>query len=209
MENRDRWIVFDAMGVIFKVGDDTRRLLIPMLKELAPSFSSQQIYDIYIEASLGNISAFDFWQKLGLGEDYPEIQDAYLDQYLTLDEFFKPAAEELAENYRLALLSNDLSEWSKHLRERHGLNEFFDEVIISADVHCRKPSEQIYNILLQRIGAQSGDCIFIDDSIENLKAAARLGIHTILYNRDRITNFDGYLINSFVDLKHVVHKIYS
>ena len=209
MKNKARWIVFDAMGVIFKVGDDTGRLLIPMLKELVPSISAQQIYDIYIEASLGNISAFDFWQKLGLDEDYPEIQNAYLDQYLTLDELFKPVAKEMAEDYRLAMLSNDLSEWSNHLRKRHGLNEFFDEVIISADVHCRKPAEQIYDILLQRTCAHPGDYIFIDDSIENLKAAAKLGINTILYNRDGTIDYEGYLINSFADLKHVIHKIYG
>ena len=209
MKNKYRWIVFDAMGVVFKVGDDTGRLLIPMLKELVPALSARQIYDIYIEASLGSISAFNFWQKLGLGEDYPEIQNAYLEQYLTLDELFKPVAKEMAENYKLAMLSNDLSEWSNHLRKRHGLNEFFDEVIISADVHCRKPSEQIYRILLQHTGAHPGDCIFVDDSIENLKAAATLGINTILYNRDGITDYEGYLINSFADLKYVVHKIYS
>ena len=209
MKNKYRWIVFDAMGVVFKVGDDTVRLLIPMLKELVPALSAQQIYDIYIEASLGSISAFDFWQKLGLGEDYPEIQNAYLEQYLTFDELFKPVAKEMTEHYRLAMLSNDLSEWSNHLRKRHGLNEFFDEVIISADVRCRKPSEQIYDILLQRTGAQPDDCIFIDDSIENLEAAAKLGINTILYNRDEISDYDGNLINSFDDLKNVVHKIYG
>ena len=207
MKNKYRWIVFDAMGVVFKVGDDTGRLLIPMLKELVPALSARQIYDIYIEASLGSISAFDFWQKLGLGEDYPEIQNAYLDQYLTLDELFKPVAKEMTEHYRLAMLSNDLSEWSNHLRKRHGLNEFFDEVIISADVRCRKPSEQMYRMLLQRTGAHPDDCIFIDDSIENLEAAAKLGINTILYNRDEISDYDGNLINSFDDLKNVVHKI--
>ncbi len=208
MKNKVRWIVFDAMGVIFKVGDDTGRLLIPMLRELVPALTKEQIYAAYIEASLGNLSAFDFWQRLGLGEDYPQIQNAYLDQYLTLDELFKPVAKEMAESYRLAMLSNDLGEWSNHLRKRHGLDELFDEVIISADVGLRKPSEQIYKLLLQRTGALPGNCIFVDDSIENLKAAAKLGINTVLYNRDKITDYDGHLINSFADLKHVVHKIY-
>ena len=208
MKNKVRWIVFDAMGVIFKVGDDTGRLLIPMLRELVPALTKEQIYAAYIEASLGNLSAFDFWQRLGLGEDYPQIQNAYLDQYLTLDELFKPVAKEMAERYRLAMLSNDLGEWSNHLRKRHGLDELFDEVIISADVGLRKPSEQIYKLLLQRIGALPENCIFVDDSIENLKAAAKLGINTVLYNRDKITDYDGHLINSFADLKHVVHKIY-
>lgn len=29
-----KWIVFDAMGVIFKVGDDTNELLVPYIKKL-------------------------------------------------------------------------------------------------------------------------------------------------------------------------------
>ena len=207
-EQREKWIAFDAMGVIFKVGDDTGRLLIPMLKALVPGLSSQKIYDIYIEASLGSISAYEFWRRLGFGSDYPEIQKAYLDQYLTLDEQFKPVAQELSENYKLAMISNDVSEWSQYLRERHNLNEIFDEVIISADVGLRKPSEQIYKVLLQCTGAQPENCIFIDDSIENLKAAAKLRINTVLYNRDGITDYDGHLVNSFADLEEVVHKIY-
>ena len=209
LDSNKKWIVFDAMGVVFKVGDDTGRLLIPMLRELVPSLTIEEIHDVYIEASLGEITALEFWRRLGFEKDYPQIQRSYLDQYLTLAPQFKSVAQELSKSYKLAMLSNDVAEWSEYLRKKHGLDEYFDEAVISSQVGCRKPSKEIYEILLKRICAEPGDCLFIDDRDANLKAAAQLGINTVLFNRDKIVRYDGFIINSFTELKKVVQKVFQ
>lgn len=56
-----------------------------------------------------------------------------------------------------------------------------DDYIISGDVGIIKPDERIYRMLLKRIGRPAGECIFIDDSDENVFAAEEVGIRTILY----------------------------
>ena len=56
-----------------------------------------------------------------------------------------------------------------------------DDYIISGDVGMINPDERIYRMLLKRIGRPAGECIFIDDSEENVFAAEEVGIRTILY----------------------------
>jgi HAD superfamily hydrolase (TIGR01509 family) len=176
-----RWIVFDAMGVVFTVGDDTNDLLVPFVQERNPAIARAAINEIYMSASLGEITARRFWDEVGLGRDYPEIEQEYLDTRLAVDPDFEPAARRLAGRFRLGLLSNDLAEWSAYLRRTRGLS--FDAVTISGDVRCRKPSPEIYRRFLSDAGADAAECVFVDDRLKNLAAASDMGFMTILFER--------------------------
>jgi HAD superfamily hydrolase (TIGR01549 family) len=175
------WVVFDAMGVIFTVSDDTNDLLAPFIWERNPEISREAINEIYIRASLGQISSRRLWEEVGLGGEYPEVEPAYLAR-LTLDPGFVPVARRLAERFSLGLLSNDLSEWSACLRAKHFL-DFLSAVTISGDAGCRKPSPEIYERFLADSNARPQECIFIDDKLKNLAAAAALGMRTIRFAR--------------------------
>ena len=88
----------------------------------------------------------------------------------------------MSKKYSLALLSNDVSEWSAYLRNKFSL-DFFDTITISGDVHCRKPTPAIYECFLKDSGAKSEECVFIDDRCKNLAAANSIGMHTIQFLR--------------------------
>ncbi len=180
---RSRWVILDMMGVIFEVGDDTNDLLVPYVRRHNPSQSSEQINTLYLRASLGQIAARQFWEALGLGRRYPDIERTYLDSQLRLDPGFRAAAESLARFYRLAILSNDVAEWSAYLRARHGLDDLFEASVISGEVHIRKPDKGIYEALLDRIGAPPLDCVLVDDRDKNLVPAAELGMRTLRFAR--------------------------
>ncbi|MBQ9142425.1 MAG: hypothetical protein IJX63_11650 [Lachnospiraceae bacterium] len=49
------------------------------------------------------------------------------------------------------------------------------------------------------LGCQPTDCIFVDNSVQNLLAARELGMQTVLFNRDG-EQYDGYVVNSFEEL---------
>jgi 2-haloacid dehalogenase len=55
----------------------------------------------------------------------------------------------------------------------------FDGAIVSGDERLLKPQPEIYNLLLSRYGLTAGDCIFIDDSRENVEGARAVGMHAI------------------------------
>ncbi|HPB31080.1 MAG TPA: HAD-IA family hydrolase [Candidatus Sumerlaeota bacterium] len=175
-----KWIIFDAMGVIFKVGDDTNDLLVPFILRRNPTISREQVKDSYRRASLGEISSFQFWRETGLSNQYPEIEKIYLDTRLSLNPAVVSVIDSLASRYQIGLLSNDVSEWSLYLRERYRLRSFH-AVIISGDVHLRKPDPRIYMTFLQTAGATGAECIFIDDRVKNLVPAKDLGMRTILF----------------------------
>jgi putative hydrolase of the HAD superfamily len=176
------WVVFDAMGVVFTVCDDTNDLLVPFIWERNPDISREAINEIYIRASLGQITSRRLWEEVGLGGQYPEVETTYLDTRLTLDPEFLPVARALSGRFSLGLLSNDLSEWSAYLRDRFSL-DLLDAVTISGDAGCRKPSPEIYERFLADAGAAAEDCVVIDDKLKNLAAAAALGMKTIRFAR--------------------------
>jgi FMN phosphatase YigB (HAD superfamily) len=54
-------------------------------------------------------------------------------------------------------------------------------MVISAEVGTAKPGHQIYHILLDQLGIEPQDSLFIDDSSENIQVARDLGMHAILF----------------------------
>lgn len=105
-----KWVILDVMGVIFEVGDDTNDLLVPYIQKMNDMISAEKINEMYLKASLGEISSFNFWNELGFGSKFPEIERNYLDTYLRIDSEFTEIAETLSKNYSLAILSNDVKE---------------------------------------------------------------------------------------------------
>jgi len=210
---RKKWIIFDAMGVIFTVGDDTNDLLVPFVQERNKIISREEINEVYMDASLGRITSEDFWKKMNLCEkgSEQEICKEYLDSCVTIDENFMAVAKKLKDNYNLAILSNDLSEWSAYLREKSGIDEVVTFSVISGDVKCRKPSAEIYKIAIQQTKTDASNCVFIDDRYKNLIPAQEQGMHVIKFSRDDDSKkFDNITImNSFLDLEEKVKGFWT
>lgn len=202
-----KWIIFDAMGVVFTEGEDVHNILIPFVQKRNP-MSKEDIYDIYRRANLGEISSKEFWEDVGLGHEYPQIETTYLDSRTDIDHGFVPVARSLSKKYGIGLLSNDISEWSVYLRNKFSIN-LFDVVVVSGDIRYRKPDLQIFARFLKDAKACTEECIFIDDRIRNLIAAQSIGMKTVYFARiDEKSDFvpDGR-ITSFEQLEDVIERI--
>ena len=206
-----KWIIFDAMGVIFEVGDDTNDLLVPYIQKRNDLISAEIINEMYLKASLGEISSFDFWKELGFYSEYPEIEREYLDTCLTIDPDFIETARTLLKKYYLAILSNDVKEWSTYLRVKFDLNSLFKIIIISGEVGYRKPDERIYNVLLDRIHSSPSNCVLIDDREKNLLPASEIGFKTIRFIREESIDYfpADFEISSFVELPQVIERVFD
>lgn len=207
-----KWIIFDVMGVIFKVGDDTNDLLVPYVQQIDKKCSREKINKIYIEASLGNITSSEFWKRLHVADDdnFSEVEKRYLDNCLTIDEQFIDVAKQLKNNYNLAILSNDVSEWGRYLREKYGINELVKFSVISGDVGYRKPSEEIYKIALTKVNVSPENCVFIDDRDKNLIPAQKLGMKVIRFLRDdtECKIASTMTIESFINLEKTLCNVW-
>lgn len=89
--------------------------------------------------------------------------------------------QKLRKQRPLYLLSNTNEVHYEWLQAHYDVARHFDELILSYKVGCSKPDPQIYSEVLRRSGKDAGDCLFIDDLRANVDAAARLGMHTILF----------------------------
>jgi putative hydrolase of the HAD superfamily len=171
-------LVLDAMGVIYSKGDDVGELLCPFIHENGGLADDRKIEAIYHDASLGHLSACKFWEQVEID---PALEDHYLLRNQLSEgvlDFLRRARPRFASIW---CLSNDISEWSRKLRERFELTQYIDGFVISGDVGIRKPDAAIYERLLEQTRAQASDIIFVDDRIRNVDAAASLGFETILF----------------------------
>ena len=172
-------VVLDAMGVIYPVGDDVKDLLYPFIIEKGGTRDFALIEKYYHLASLGKISAAEFWKTVGIA---PQLENQYLRRFeLTpgLLDFLKKIKSRGVEIW---CLSNDLSEWSTKLRSRFGFDKYFRGFVISGDIGIRKPDPMIYYNLLNRLNVKASDVIFVDDNPKNLDAASAIGFITVLFS---------------------------
>jgi epoxide hydrolase-like predicted phosphatase len=95
--------------------------------------------------------------------------------------------------YKLYLLSNFHSLAFENICSKYDFFKSFDGGVISYKENLLKPETEIYTKLLDTYGLKAKECLFIDDTLLNTDAAARLGFNTI--------HFDNYEI-----LKEDLHK---
>lgn len=203
---RPRVLALDAMGVIYKNGDDVKDLLIPFISKSGGTEDTALIENQYHAASLGKISAEKFWQSVGLKDVNEDDYLATLSLTPGLKEFL-PWAEDTFE--QILCLSNDLAKWSKKLRRKFELEKHIPTWVIGGDVNLRKPAKEIYEIMIKQTGAEPHEIIFVDDRAENLHAAADLGLKTIMFNAEtnEQTNDSLAFAGSFPELQKTIQNM--
>jgi 2-haloacid dehalogenase len=120
---------------------------------------------------------------------YPQYCHLFQAYHLRYDETIIGAIEPTVEimrrlkraGYPLYGLSNWPVEKFAVVRPRYDLFDDLDEIVISGQAGSAKPEPGIYQSLLERAGRKAEQCLFIDDSADNIAAARRLGFQTILY----------------------------
>jgi len=198
-------ILFDMYGVILK---ESKGNFIPYTRNHFPKSEHERLIKLFMvdnlftKAGNGEITSDEFLTALGYENLQFHMRD-YIENHLTIDEGFYMLADKYREKYNYALLSNDVSAWSKYITEYYDLDKYFTHKIVSADVFCRKPERKIFEIALDKLAIPATDCIFIDNSVENLKAAEEIGMKTILFNRDNV-EYNGKIVYSFDELSDVI-----
>lgn len=89
----------------------------------------------------------------------------------------------LRNKYKIYLLSN-MNEYTCEYLKKSELFSVVDGYILSYEVNQVKPYEGIYNTLMRKYDLISNECIFIDDNINNIFTANKLGIHGIHVKAD-------------------------
>ena len=87
--------------------------------------------------------------------------------------------------YRLAIITNNVLEFSDAWRSLMPVDELFEHVIDSCVEGVRKPNSAIFELALERMGSPPLEqTLFLDDYPANVEAARALGITSILVDTD-------------------------
>lgn len=131
----------------------------------------------------GKIKEADFYKKIAAESNMPLILVKYLVKRMqskkNLNREMLDAATKLRGQFQIGILSNTGDSTRQVMVNRYHFDELFNEIIISAEEGVAKPDEKLFWIALERVNSLPENTIFIDDMIENIEAAKKIGLRTI------------------------------
>ncbi|MFH1179402.1 MAG: HAD family hydrolase [Candidatus Bathyarchaeota archaeon] len=125
---------------------------------------------------------------------------------------FYPCIEDvlkkLAQSYKVALISNTMSDQPKLLLQEAGYDQYFDLIITSQELGIRKPNPKIFKTVLEELGVKPDEAVHVGDSVEaDMYGARDSGITGIWIKTPEQAPWNGYAINSICDLPGFLEKI--
>lgn len=133
----------------------------------------------------GGISQEQFFQNLAdsSGQEAAHVKE-YFSERGAIDYAMIDLVAAIHASYPTALLSNASGEFLRPMLHKFNLHELFNEIVISSEVGFIKPSREIFEHVLDKLGVKPSEAIFIDDNPANVASASALGIHAIHYTGD-------------------------
>jgi HAD superfamily hydrolase (TIGR01509 family) len=86
----------------------------------------------------------------------------------------------LKENYKLGFISNT-TVFESSVLDKWGIREMFDVMSFSWELGIKKPSKEIFDITLQKLGVAPDEAVFIDDGEKNVLKAKEYGLNGIVF----------------------------
>ncbi|WP_055436495.1 HAD family hydrolase [Lacinutrix algicola] len=182
-------IIFDFGDVFInldKEGAMTNALELFEMDELSEDLIA--INALYEQGLLSTDEFIDFYRENFPKLSKQEIIEAW--NFIICD--FPPKRlafiEQLAkdEKYNLILLSNTnelhIDCIKEHISFYDDFKAAFNKFYLSHEIMLRKPNADIFEFVLKENKLKAEDCLFIDDTLENTEAAAKLGIN--VWNND-------------------------
>ena len=129
-----------------------------------------------------------------LVKEYPEYKKEISAFYERWEEMIKSEIYDtvLILNYlkdlnevKLYALTNWSSETFPIAKRRFDFLNSFEGIVVSGEEHTRKPYAKIYETILNRFNLEPAHCLFIDDSLENIEGARKMGINGIHYKSSK------------------------
>jgi putative hydrolase of the HAD superfamily len=183
-----RTVIFDYGEVISLSPSDTDRAVIEKLAGVDPDGFWASYHAHRPEVDLGVAGVRAYWRAIaadtGADWDDARVHELWVADYrswLSVNPAIPGVLRDLrAGGTRLALLSNAAADFGGYFR--HGiLGEYFAACYVSGELKLLKPDAAIYQHVLDDLGIEPSEAIFIDNRADNVRGAAALGITGHVY----------------------------
>jgi putative hydrolase of the HAD superfamily len=180
-------VVFDFGGVM--TGEPRKELVVQFLTETF-GLGEEDWEKIRIDRKRSGLSDEEFWlgyaQQTGtsLPTGWREEFRAALRDAIGVNPRMYALVEELKGQVRVGMLSN-IDERLAGVVRSLGLYEPFNPLLLSYEMGVEKPEARAYQMLLEALQLPANAVVFIDDKIENVRAARQLGIDAIWFQGEQ------------------------
>lgn len=179
-------IIFDVGGVLIRTHSRAGREKWAAKLGLAPWEFEEFVFsgESGRQAQMGQKTSATHWRWLG---DYFQLPEAELTQmrrdFFAGDTINEPLVEHIKRlrlaGYRTGLLSNFTDSARRVWTEVYPFIDYFDGIVISAEVGLMKPDPKIYCLAAESVGVQVTEVLFVDDFAENIEGAKAVGMQTL------------------------------
>ena len=121
-----------------------------------------------------------------------ELRLAYssVEGMLTMRSYAIPLVQSLKEaGFHVFFLSNYSKKAYDECGESLAFMPYMDGGLVSFKARMTKPDPKMYQMFLEKYGLRAGDCVFVDDTAENVEAAKKIGFRGIVF-----TSYDELLL---------------
>ena len=197
-----KWLLFDADGTLFDYDTAEKLALQNTFEEVDLAFSrsylaayqkiNSQIWQDFEQGKITQqslrIKRFDLlFETLGLGYNAHDFSLRYLRHLSQRAELITGAKEvvtALAKKFKLAIITNGLTDVQRPRFAASALQEYFNITIISEEAGVAKPDTRIFDVAFAKMGKPNKtEVLIIGDSLtSDIQGGVNYGIDTCWFN---------------------------
>ena len=188
-----RGIIFDCFGVLYV---DMSKVYFSKFPEL-----HEQLYDLNKMSDHGFISREEYIAAVAklTGVSEADTTQAFRKEYAANKALIAFIKKELKPHYKIGMVSNIGPDWIRDFFDEHQLHDLFDVVVLSNEEGITKPNPLIFERAAEKLGLLPGECLMIDDKLENIEGAKAAGMkgtaytsNEALYRELQVLNGESY-----------------
>ena len=190
-------IIFDLGGVILNLdySKTVKEFHKLGLNNFSKLYSKKKQSKIFDDFEKGRFSAEKFIFLIKQAEKIKikdsDFVNAWNAMLLEIPKERMDFIKRLKKDYNIYLLSNTneihIKKFEADLRKNNWLRDFqdcFDQVYYSSNMGMRKPDYDCFNKVLEDHNLKAHETLFIDDSLQHIEGAKKVGINAYLLNKE-------------------------
>jgi putative hydrolase of the HAD superfamily len=183
-------IIFDWGGVL--IDNPVDAMVSFFVKKLkVPADKLVKAYQTYLDDhQRGRIDENELWQHMGrdlqlnIPQETPSLwTQAVASSFKTRKKVLQLAQQYKDRGYKMALLSNTEPAAVAYYKNQVKY-PMMDATVFSCEVGMAKPDPGIYTITLDRLAVTAEQALFIDDRLDFIATAQKLGLQTIHFRNE-------------------------
>lgn len=186
-------VVFDLGGVVVDLNYDATIQAFQGLgaEDFQKLYSQALQSDLFDRYETGQISSLHFINKLKELLPNHLTPNKIVAAWNAMIQEFQPEKlrflEEIKKTHTIALLSNtndlhmDCVRRKLNKVSKKPLEDYFNYIFLSHEIQIRKPNENVFRFICEKMNVSPEKVLFIDDSIQHIEGARNVGLSAILF----------------------------